>query len=96
MRYYKRHWDESRGDKYDHWGSATYFFEADDDGSVVRQVEIYQGGRILRYCEEHPKDDYGMLTDQPLDIGDFQAFEISQDQFDLAWPAGSDAGPVGT
>jgi hypothetical protein len=96
VRYYKRQWGEPRGDEYNHWGPATYFFEADDDGWVVRQVEVYQGGQILRYSQQHDKDEFGMLTDQPLDLAEFQSFATSKDEFDRAWPPGSGAGPVGT
>jgi hypothetical protein len=96
VRYYRRKWGESRGDKYDHWGPASYFFETDDDGSVVRQVEVYEGGQILRYNQKHAADAYGMLSDQPIDIKQFQPFETGKEEFERAWSPGSEAGPVGT
>jgi hypothetical protein len=96
IQYYKRHWEESRGDNYDHWGPATYFFEADEQGVVLRQVEVYEAGQILRYDGRHWRDDFGMLADQQLDLDEFRAFETSKEEFDRVWPPGSDPGPVGT
>jgi hypothetical protein len=95
MRRYKRPRNEPRGDKYDHWGKATYFFEADDQGVVSRKVEIYEAGQVLRYDQEHSKDDFGMLADQELQLGDFEPYRISREEFETAWRSGAEAGPVG-
>lgn len=38
-RYYKRRWEESRGDDHDDWGRSTWYFEVADDGYPVRQIE---------------------------------------------------------
>jgi len=63
MRYFRRRWDESRGDHSDHWGAATYLFEVDSVGRPIRQLEIYNGTR-LRYDSEHSEDEYGFLSGQ--------------------------------
>lgn len=49
MRYYKRRWEQGRGDQFDVWGPADYFFEVDDGGVVLRQMEVYANGTVLRY-----------------------------------------------
>jgi hypothetical protein len=49
VRFYRRRWAETRGDEFNGWGHSVWFFEADDDGWSVRQVEVYDAGRILRY-----------------------------------------------
>jgi hypothetical protein len=88
-RWFKRQWGESRGDAYDSWGTATYFFEIDEQAYPVRQMEVYEGGQRLKYSADHPKDDFGMLADDvPLDLADFAQFEIASSEFDTAWSIG--------
>lgn len=85
MRYFKRYWDESRGDEHDAWGCAWWYFETDDTGVVVRQIEIYDAGPTLRYHDCRLDDEFGMLSDQPLDFSEFARFEITQDEFTRVW-----------
>jgi len=87
MRYFKRQWDEDRGDQYADWGPATYYLEVTQDGTPNRQMEVYANGIALRYDQQHPGDTFGMLADQPLDLNDFAAFEIQADEFEQAWNA---------
>jgi hypothetical protein len=83
-RYYKRPWDESRGGAFDAWGRSLWYFEVDDDGYPVRQIEQYENGRVLRYDANHVEDEYGGLGDQPLDLPDFASFEITGKEFAAA------------
>jgi len=50
MRYFKFHWEESRGDAYDDWGASWWYFEvADDDMSNAKlqiRVGANKGGQI--------------------------------------------------
>jgi hypothetical protein len=85
MHFYKRPWDENRGDQFADWGTSIYFFETDSSGHPVRQMEIYQNGTVLQYSSIHQNDDYGMLADQPLERSDFIQFEISKEEFEEAW-----------
>ena len=85
MKYLKRNWDESRGDELDHWGTSIWYFEVLDNGNVVRQVEVYANGPALKYDQTHVEDEYGCLSDQPLDLEDFAAFEIRKDEFEGVW-----------
>ena len=88
MRYFKRYWDEPRAGGYDAWGCSWWYFEADDAGIVSRQVEVYDRGPTLRYHEGRLDDEFGGLTDQPLDFGEFAAFEVGAAEFEQAWAAG--------
>ena len=88
MRYYKRYWDEPRGDAHNSWGQSWWYFEADDIGTVLRQIEVYDDGPTLRYHEGRLHDEFGMLTDQPLEFADFPGFEIGSEEFERAWAAG--------
>ncbi|WP_433825820.1 hypothetical protein ACQP2E_27390 [Actinoplanes sp. CA-015351] len=53
-RVYRRRWTETRGDEFNGRGHSVWFFEAGDDGWLVRQVEVYDASRILRYGPDHP------------------------------------------
>lgn len=66
--YVKRHWDESRGDAYDAWGTSWWYFEVDSDGSVMRQIEEYNSGRLLRYGPEYEDDEFNRRTDERIDF----------------------------
>ncbi len=85
MRYFKRRWDESRGDDHDSWGLSTWYFEAGEDGYPVRQLEKYDGGAILKYDETHSDDEFGGLGDQALELEDFAPFEIDRATFEDEW-----------
>jgi hypothetical protein len=85
LRYYKRPWDETRGDRYDAWGRSFWLFETDEVGNVLRQVELYDGGQRLRYDENRLDDSYGGLSEKPLDLSDFAAFEIDATEFEAVW-----------
>jgi hypothetical protein len=81
VRYFKRKWDETRGDQYDSWGTSIYYFEVGSDGYPIRQIEIYENGNSLFYGPDKLFDDYGGLGDQALDLDEFSAYEINADEF---------------
>ena len=85
LRYYKRPWDETRGDRYDGWGRSVWLFETDEVGNVLRHVELYDGGQRLRYDENRRDDSCGCLSEKPLDPSDFAAFEINATEFEPVW-----------
>jgi hypothetical protein len=85
LRYFVREWPESRGDVRDGWGVSRWFFEADDQGVVIRQVEVYANGPTLRYDLQHHEDAYGRLSEKPLDLDEFRAFETDAKTFNAAW-----------
>ncbi len=84
MKHYSRHWNETRGDEYDSWGKATYFFEVGSDQRVVRQLEIDENGNVLSYDQWHSEDQFGRLA-KDFDPVDMQPFEISPQAFEEAW-----------
>lgn len=83
--YIKRHWNEGRGDEYDSWGASWWFFEVDASGVVIRQAELYENGRLLRYSAAHAEDEFGALADSSLDPSDADYISISQDEFEGIW-----------
>jgi hypothetical protein len=87
--YFKRPWEESRGDEYDSWGTSIYLFEAAPDGTVLKQLQIYEDGHTLKYDESHSEDIYGMLSAHELDLNEFANFSITQKDFEEAWQTSS-------
>lgn len=85
VNYYKRPWDESRGDEYDSWGTSIYFFETDLSGAALRQLQIYKDGHILKYEDSYPEDGYGMIAACPLPVDEFEPFRITKTDFEKAW-----------
>jgi hypothetical protein len=81
-----RRWDESRGDKFQSWGPATYFFEVGADGCPIRQMEVYDHGPTLRYGPDNEEDQHGMLAQGQLDsTEDWAPWSITRDVFEKAW-----------
>ncbi len=85
MRYFKRKWAERRGDEFDNWGIAHYYFETDNNGQPIRQIENYENGVVLKYDNAKPIDDYGQLSSHSLDLIEFSDFEIHSDEFNSEW-----------
>lgn len=83
--YFKRKWDESRGDDYDAWGCSLWLFETDDAFRPLRQIEIYDGGQVLFYDGQHPDDKFGALGEQALDAKEFEPFKITSAEFEHEW-----------
>jgi hypothetical protein len=85
LKYFKRHWNERRGDARDDWGVSTWFFETDDRGRPSRQIEVYSNGRVLVYNNVHSHDRYGGLVQASIEFREFARFEITKSEFEKAW-----------
>ena len=72
MKYFKRNWNETRGDQFDNWGKSIWLFETDNNGEVLRQIEVYENGKVLKYDNQNIEDKLGALTDQNLDLIEFE------------------------
>jgi hypothetical protein len=83
--YYKRHFDEIRAEKSESWGTCDYYFETNQNGQILRQIEVYENGKKLKYSEEFIEDEYGFLADQPIDLLDFENFVINKSDFEYQW-----------
>ncbi|WP_299884341.1 hypothetical protein [uncultured Lacinutrix sp.] len=84
-KYYKRKWNETRGDEHDSWGTSIWYLEVGKDKYPSRQIELYENGNRLKYHSQKIFDDYGALGDQTIDIDEFGEFEIGKDEFELEW-----------
>ncbi|WP_339918471.1 hypothetical protein [Yeosuana marina] len=85
MKYYKRNWDESRGDEFDSWGKSIWYFETENSGLPTKQIEVYQNGKVLKYDQTKLEDEFGRLGDQELDLIEFSEFEITKKEFEKVW-----------
>lgn len=84
--YFKRHWSETTGEEpTDEWGTSDYYFEADEGGNVLRQVQIFANGNCLKYDSDYHGDKYGGLSKVPLDFFEFEEFQINQLAFNKVW-----------
>jgi hypothetical protein len=88
MRYFKQFWNESRGDKFDSWGCSWWYFETDDAGNVLRQIEKYDAGVVLRYDESHLEDEFGGLAEKPVDSDEIGGSNIAPQDFEQEWHSG--------
>lgn len=84
-KYYKRTWNELRGDQFDTWGTSIWYIEIGMNNYPTRQIELYENGNRLKYHSEKTFDDYGSLGDQAIDILEFQEFEIEKTEFEIEW-----------
>ena len=66
-------------------GNSIFYFETDDNLDVVKQIQVFENGKILKYDEQNYEDEYGFLADQPLEIEDFEEEEISKINFYEIW-----------
>jgi hypothetical protein len=78
--YYRKRWEEPRGDAHVEWGPSSWFFEV-VGGQATRQVERYDNGPTLRYDTEHDEGDYGHMTYAEFDIEEWAPFEIDAETF---------------
>jgi hypothetical protein len=84
--YFKRHWDETTGsDKTDSWGKSSYCFETDKEGNVLKQMVVYDNGKVLKYNHLHIEDEFGGLAEQGLDLTDEGYTPLSKNDFFMLW-----------
>ncbi len=73
------------------WGRCQRFIEVLDDQRASRQIDVYQGGRVLVYDRARPADRYGMLIGLRFSRKDkWRTFfsdvrEIAASDFENAW-----------
>ena len=84
-KYYKRNWEETRGDEYENWGKSIWYLEIDKEGYAMRQIEKYENGKKLKYDLKNIEDEFGGLSDQPIDLEEFVNLEITKDEFEEQW-----------
>ena len=85
MNYFKQFWDENRGDEYSSWGTSTWYFETNDSDNILKQIEVYENGKVSKYSEDFLEDEFGGLGDQKLTIDDCEGESISKDDFYILW-----------
>jgi len=73
--FYRRRWEEARGDEHDDWGPSTWYFWV-HDGVLEQQVEVYDNGVMLAYDRFHKEAQFGLLSDESLDPKECGPFEI--------------------
>ena len=85
MNYFKHFWNDDRGDEYSSWGTSTWYFETNDCHDILKQIEIYQNDKVLKYSEDCLEDEFGMLGDQKLTAEECSGTKISKEEFYKIW-----------
>ena len=86
MKYFKKNWEETTGDELtDDWGVSIFYFETDDSLNVLKQIQIFENGNILKYDELNNEDEFGAMADQSLEEEEFLDCEISKEEFYNIW-----------
>jgi hypothetical protein len=84
--YFKRHWNESTGSsKTNDWGTAFYYFETDEKGEVLKQIQVYDSSKTLKYSNLHLEDEFGGLPTEDLDLTDEDYILIAKNDFFDLW-----------
>ena len=82
----KKNWEETTGDELtDDWGVSIFYFETDDSLNVLKQIQIFENGNILKYDELNNEDEFGAMADQSLEEEEFLDCEISKEEFYNIW-----------
>lgn len=94
LRYFKRYWNEKRGDEHDQWGNSWWYFEVDPANWVVRQIEKYDRGPVLGYDSNHDIDQHGGLSTGQLErLSEFTLTTF--DEFNEVWSKRSNSMDAG-
>jgi len=97
MIYRKCRWDEPRADPFTNWGCSWWYFEFGHDGTIHRQVEVYDNGVRLRYSLDHLGDEFGGLGEARLEQMDMPGAEdITAGQFEVVWGSVKSNGMIHT
>jgi tryptophan-rich sensory protein len=85
--YFKRYTKDSDNPE---WGGATYYFETNDYGLPLRELAVYENGKVFGYDRQHPQDEHGHLPAEPLferdtDKRAWHAYEITTQEFEERW-----------
>lgn len=84
--FFKRHWNETTGNPLtDAWKTSTYYFQTDKEGEVLKQIDVFDNHKILKYSNLCIEDDFGGLATVALDLLDTGYLPIPKDAFFSIW-----------
>jgi uncharacterized protein (DUF433 family) len=84
--YFCRPWSETTSEPLTNdWGTSVYYFETDNLMNVLRQLEVFANGRVLKYDTEYTDDQFGGLSEVVLDAQEFAPYKISPKVFEDHW-----------
>lgn len=85
LRYFKYFWNDDPGDELAGWGTSWWYIEVDAKGEVMRVLQRYASGQVLRYDDQLSEDEFGGLPECNVNLEEIKGTEISQDEFLAAW-----------
>jgi uncharacterized protein (DUF433 family) len=82
--YFKRDWHETTGtDLTGSWGHSVFYFETDTAFHPIRQLQVFENGKVLKYDVDYTEDQHGGLSEVALE--DFEAYRIHKFEFEEIW-----------
>lgn len=85
MKYFTQYWDENRDDEYADWGFSNWYFETNEADEVLKQITVYNNGKVTKYDNNHLEDEFGGLCEGTLTIDDCDGEEITKEEFYQLW-----------
>lgn len=67
------------------WGAFNQFFETDYIGNIIRQVQLFENGHVLKYDRTNQGDEFGQIGDMPLYREGWRKYKVPQKEFMNAW-----------
>jgi len=65
--YFKKEWDDASGEELTaSWGASIFYFETDLQFNVLRHIQIFENGKVLKYDSEYIDDKFGGLAELHL------------------------------
>ncbi|MDI9311728.1 MAG: DUF433 domain-containing protein [Limnohabitans sp.] len=84
--YFKQHCVEKTGvEPIDSWGLSTYYFETDEQLNVIRQLQLFENDKVLKYDTKYVNDRFGGLSEIQLKINEFADYRIDKNEFVQLW-----------
>lgn len=85
LRYFKYCWEDDPGGNLAGWGTSWWYTEVDAGGVILRVLQSYAAGQVLRYDHSWPQDEFGGMPEGVVDQDEIQDLEISGEEFFAAW-----------
>jgi len=85
LRYFKYFWEDDPGGDLAGWGTSLWYTEVDAGGEILRVLQSYAAGQVLRYDDSWPQDEFGGMPEGIVDQDEIRELEISGEEFFAAW-----------
>src|SRR5579859_5013876 len=67
------------------WGQSAIYYETNEEGFVIRQIQLFEAGQVLAYDSSHYFDDFGRLEGSDIWAAQPQTVSITEKEFCRVW-----------